>query len=370
MKNNNMDLKDISFDESDKNLFQIDDLRLKADALKYSILPKLHVLTNQAILKIKEIYDIEVLEDSHIPQSPNFRTKRDNELKVDYKWAYVGITGKYTTKRTKQKWYGFKRQDGKPLHVVPFIYRFLLTENGLGIYLTYIYNIRLSDDTYSKILNFYLQFEELIHTLCNNTGIVSELFYGEECEPFSPFTKHCQWMIKNEMDIDFLNFRDIAFPITPDDLLSLVERFAWFYPVYDSFIQIAKGEEVRFTQLIQKLNQWYRKQAEAQNEDTQSQNQQNKLAMNEEDIIKAKESAEQRIKVMPAMRWQVFQRDKWKCVSCGRSAANDVILHVDHIVPRSKGGKHDLDNYQTLCHICNIGKSNKDETDLRVQKSL
>jgi len=89
-----MDLKDISFDESDKNLFQIDDLRLKADALKYSILPKLHVLTNQAILKIKEIYDIEVLEDSHIPQSPNFRTKRDNDLKLDYQWAGVGITGK------------------------------------------------------------------------------------------------------------------------------------------------------------------------------------------------------------------------------------------------------------------------------------
>ncbi|OQX01521.1 MAG: hypothetical protein BWK80_59790 [Desulfobacteraceae bacterium IS3] len=68
---------------------------------------------------------------------------------------------------------------------------------------------------------------------------------------------------------------------------------------------------------------------------------------------------------MPAIRWQVFQRDKWKCVSCGRSAANDVILHVDHIVPRSKGGKDELDNYQTLCHICNIGKSNKDETNIR-----
>ena len=40
-----MELDQISFDESDKNLFQIDDLRLKADAIKHSILPKLHVLT-------------------------------------------------------------------------------------------------------------------------------------------------------------------------------------------------------------------------------------------------------------------------------------------------------------------------------------
>jgi len=362
-----MDLKDISFDESDKNLFQIDDLRLKADALKYSILPKLHVLTNQAILKIKEIYDIEVLEDSHIPQSPNFRTKRDNELKVDYKWAGVGITGKRTKTGTNEKWHGFKRQDGKPLHIVFFDYYFNLSERGLGIYLPH-YEIKLSDDSYFKILNFHLQFEALIHTLCYQTGIIPQLFYGEGCEPFSPFTEHCQWMTKNKINIGFSISRDIAFPITPDDLSDLVNRFAWFYPVYDSYIQIAKGEDVRFIQLIQKLNQWYRKQVEAQNEDNQSHNQQNKLAINEEDIIRAKESAEQRIKVMPAIRWQVFQRDKWKCVSCGRSAANDVILHVDHIIPRSKGGKHDLDNYQTLCHICNIGKGNKDETDLRLQK--
>jgi len=362
-----MELKEISFDESDKNLFQIDDLRLKADALKYSILPKLHVLTNQAILKIKEIYDIEVLEDSHIPQSPNFRTKRVNELTYDYQWAYVGITGKRTTTGTKEKWHGFKRQDGKPLHIVHFDYYFNLSERGLIIHLPF-YETRLSDNSYIKILNFTSQFQEFIHTLCYTTGILPFIYHGEEYQPFLAFNEHYHRRAK-EKRWDYIS-RYFDFPIMPEKLSMLVERFAWFYPVYDSYIQIAKGEEVRFTQLIQKLNQWYRKQAEAQNEDTQSQNQQNKLAMNEEDIIKAKESAEQRIKVMSAMRWQVFQRDKWKCVSCGRSAANDVILHVDHIVPRSKGGKHDLDNYQTLCHICNIGKSNKDETDLRVQKSL
>jgi 5-methylcytosine-specific restriction endonuclease McrA len=68
---------------------------------------------------------------------------------------------------------------------------------------------------------------------------------------------------------------------------------------------------------------------------------------------------------MPAIRWQVFQRDQWKCVSCGRNSHNGAILHVDHIIPRSRGGSDSLDNYQTLCDVCNIGKSNKDATDLR-----
>jgi len=68
---------------------------------------------------------------------------------------------------------------------------------------------------------------------------------------------------------------------------------------------------------------------------------------------------------MPAMRWQVFQRDDWKCVSCGRSSHDDVILNMDHILPRSKGGPDRIDNLQTLCWECNIGKSNRDDTDLR-----
>jgi 5-methylcytosine-specific restriction endonuclease McrA len=82
------------------------------------------------------------------------------------------------------------------------------------------------------------------------------------------------------------------------------------------------------------------------------------------------ELAARRVRVMPALRWQVFQRDRWKCVACGRGSHDDVILHVDHILPRSQGGTDSLDNFQTLCDRCNIGKSNRDDTDLRSVGSL
>ena len=42
---------------------------------------------------------------------------------------------------------------------------------------------------------------------------------------------------------------------------------------------------------------------------------------------------------------------------CGVEARNGAILHVDHVVPWSKGGETVLDNLQVLCHVCNIGKS-------------
>lgn len=61
------------------------------------------------------------------------------------------------------------------------------------------------------------------------------------------------------------------------------------------------------------------------------------------------------------MRFEVFKRDGFKCVFCGRSAKDGVKLEVDHILPRSLGGNNHMDNYQTLCRDCNLGKSNNME---------
>lgn len=59
------------------------------------------------------------------------------------------------------------------------------------------------------------------------------------------------------------------------------------------------------------------------------------------------------------LRAQVLIRDNCICNMCGNSPAKnpDVILHVDHIKPYSKGGETVIENLQTLCAQCNIGKS-------------
>lgn len=64
-------------------------------------------------------------------------------------------------------------------------------------------------------------------------------------------------------------------------------------------------------------------------------------------------------KVTRAMRYDVLRRDGFKCVRCGRGREDGVKLHVDHIVPVSRGGKSTMDNLQTLCEDCNCGKGNK-----------
>lgn len=183
-----MNLEKIEFDRDDQSLFQIDDLRLKADAIRYSILPRLNLLLNQAILQIKMVYDIEVFDDSHITQSPNFRIKRSNNLEVDYKWAAAGISGKWK----KEKWSGFDRQDNKPVQILPFKYGIVLLERGLSFKIICDFMRGLSAASYAKLLRFHIDFEKEIHPLCYLAEMKPALRWGDGCEPCAPFAEHYQ----------------------------------------------------------------------------------------------------------------------------------------------------------------------------------
>lgn len=65
------------------------------------------------------------------------------------------------------------------------------------------------------------------------------------------------------------------------------------------------------------------------------------------------------------IRFKVMKRDNFKCCMCGRSPATTpgLELHIDHIIPWSKGGETVIDNLHTLCSDCNLGKSNLSETE-------
>jgi CRISPR/Cas system Type II protein with McrA/HNH and RuvC-like nuclease domain len=57
------------------------------------------------------------------------------------------------------------------------------------------------------------------------------------------------------------------------------------------------------------------------------------------------------------LRFEVFKRDGFKCAYCGKSPPQ-VMLEVDHIQPKSKKGKDDINNLITACFDCNRGKKN------------
>ncbi|MCS6958687.1 MAG: HNH endonuclease [Pseudanabaenaceae cyanobacterium SKYGB_i_bin29] len=62
-----------------------------------------------------------------------------------------------------------------------------------------------------------------------------------------------------------------------------------------------------------------------------------------------------RVPIPEAVRQYVFQRDNYRCCSCG--ATKD--LTIDHIIPLAKGGTNDISNLQTLCLSCNARKNDR-----------
>jgi len=68
--------------------------------------------------------------------------------------------------------------------------------------------------------------------------------------------------------------------------------------------------------------------------------------------------------VPDSLRYRVLKESGGRCALCGVTK-KERPLDVDHIKPKSKGGKNVYENLQVLCSKCNRSKSNKDQTDFR-----
>lgn len=64
------------------------------------------------------------------------------------------------------------------------------------------------------------------------------------------------------------------------------------------------------------------------------------------------------------LRFRLLQEAKGRCALCG-ATKDDRPLDIDHIIPRSKGGKTVYENLQVLCSKCNRTKRDRDDTDYR-----
>lgn len=71
------------------------------------------------------------------------------------------------------------------------------------------------------------------------------------------------------------------------------------------------------------------------------------------------DQANQRKLMTQELRNRIKERDNYTCQICGKYMPDEVGLHIDHIIPISKGGKTVEQNLQVLCDKCNLRKSNR-----------
>lgn len=61
-------------------------------------------------------------------------------------------------------------------------------------------------------------------------------------------------------------------------------------------------------------------------------------------------------------RRAVFIRDRFQCQYCGRKAES-----IDHVRPRSRGGKHEWENVVAACRACNTRKRDRLPSEIRMR---
>ena len=273
-------------------------------------------------------------------------------MKIDPTFAFWGLGGERLS-----KWEGIKRIDNKPAKIIPYVIGYLFNKNGLTVvFRPSRYKLKYAKESNEIFYNFLKRYSEYVQTIQAISKMYPSIHLFKEEEIIKPFKD----VIKNYKEQNFYDLkftRTIKCPLNYNDINALIISFVVFFPIYYSMIEIAQNKKCSFRKIIsmldyEKLNNYYL-DIEKYNIQESENNKSINMNINEVKYIKA------------GMRWQIFERDDFRCVACGKSAHDGAILHIDHIIPKSKGGRNAIDNYQTLCHLCNIGKSNKSDRNFR-----
>lgn len=65
----------------------------------------------------------------------------------------------------------------------------------------------------------------------------------------------------------------------------------------------------------------------------------------------------------PEVKEEIFKRDGYRCVVCGRGREDGVEIHADHKIPLEKDGTNTAQNGQTLCSEHNLFKKTYSQTE-------
>lgn len=78
------------------------------------------------------------------------------------------------------------------------------------------------------------------------------------------------------------------------------------------------------------------------------------------DLIKKREKS-------GSKRFSIYKRDKFKCAYCGEKITDLSKLTLDHIYPKSRGGRNTPDNLVTCCYVCNHRKGDRTPEEARMK---
>lgn len=339
-------LRELIFEQRDVALFKIPDVKTRMNAVQNYFFPRFEFLLRYTINWIQEVYEVNPYETMIFVYRPYNRP--DAQQNKEFDDAYIGLSAKRADRPLS-----VKHEDGTPFYFHPtyLMYRVLYTGQIFVELMPFRYNV--DAEFVSAIAQLiYKNLNELVPIW--GVGRISAFRDAEDALTIDQLyetgfaTRFCS--------------PNYYLPISATrGLKELVLAYIALFPLLDSSIAIAEGNEPQLPERLKQFKRWmmtgYRN-FERDFENLQTEN----TLPNDIPLLDSYTF------VRSGVWWAVLARDKWTCVSCGRKPEHGITLEVDHIKPRSKGGTDEISNLQTLCRKCNIGKSNKDQTDLRVAR--
>ena len=330
--------EEILFEIQDAEIFRIPDPKTRLDALQHYFFPRLSRVVTLLLERVREVYGIDPFDETTLCHRPAHR-KDAREVK-DFEEVFVGICGK-----REENGLAVFHPDGTPFKYPPC--ELLVAVEPAGAlcvsFRPFIYQV---DEVYRRkmIRAVRLVWPHLSPALTQ--ARIAPSYYDATILESLRYS----WVTWNSSPLPF--------PFGSHGWMSeLVLPFVVLYPLLDCGLRLARGESPRLGMLVARLRkgmeQWVEQGMAPLTQAPEE------MAQEEELTLPAMESYHS---LRPRRWWQVLSRDRYTCRLCGRSAEkHGVVLHVDHIVPRSKGGTDEMDNLRTLCMKCNLGRSNLEE---------
>lgn len=331
----------LKFDAIDAEIFKIPDIATRLATLQGYFFPRMDRLALSTVSLIREIYDVDPLETMTVVHRPNHRG--DAKANIDTAEVYVGLSAK----RSGQALHVY-RDDGTPYRIWPSFLVFATDESGC---------LRAS------FRPFYVGAESF--------RVEVRKVFSAHWDKLLPILEACRiaavserpWTtLQRSLSDQHLSWDGPAwhFPLSDDAwLFRLKIEFGALFPLIDTTTRLARGEPARLDVLLSRFRDWHDRLGDAEDPAPE-------MATGGDALAPVIDGLGSYSMFRPGLWWDILMRDRWTCNACGRTSRDDgVRLEVDHILPRSKGGTDHPTNLQVLCRKCNIGKSNRDATDLR-----
>lgn len=338
------EIGDLRFEYADRDIFDFEDPSERVVALQKYFFPQLARLLRGTSTLIQQVYGDDALEGMTRTERP--RPKGMGFEVTEFNEVHIGLTGERHPSGLK-----FKKPDGAALQYGASRLWFEVHRMGT-IRVVFRPILYIVDDSarrkVGKLFEETLGTLEVIasnHFLANGASLRGETLDEYPNDPGEMFTA------------------GLYFPVgAGSGLRRLAVTFCALFPWFRAITDISTGKNDSLEKDLEAYADWWEEAGPPQLYPEFVEG----LApprsrQNSSDAPRSKFPG---LVLRDRRRWLIFQRDSWRCVSCGKSALDNVQLEIDHKKPRSQGGTDDDENLQVLCSTCNRGKSDIVEVDL------